>query len=63
MKEWHLYVGGIIFLIIMIVGMMFFSRVFNAATLQTQVINPKNGIECVVISASDSTSVDCWKTE
>lgn len=33
----------------------------NAATLKTQIINPKPGIECVVVSATDSTSVDCWK--
>lgn len=28
---------------------------------KTQVIKPKPGIECVVVSAVDSISVDCWK--
>lgn len=48
-------VGGLI------LGIMYFSRFFSAATLHTQVINPKPGIECIVVSATDSTSVDCWK--
>lgn len=45
-----------------LLGFMYFSRFFNAATLHTQVINPKPNVECVVVSATDSTSVDCWKT-
>ena len=45
----------------LILGGMYVLRFFNAATLHTQIINPKPGIECVVVSASDSTSVDCWK--
>jgi len=40
---------------------MYFMRFFSAATLHTQVIKPRPGIECVVVSATDSTSVDCWK--
>ena len=44
-----------------ILGAMYINRAFNAATLHTQIIKPKAGIECVVVSASDSTSVDCWK--
>jgi hypothetical protein len=55
-----------LFVAIMFIGMglgvMYFSRFFNAATLHTQVIEPRPGVECVVVSATDSTSVDCWKT-
>ena len=52
---------GTILVVGLILGIMFVSRFFNAATLHTQVINPVNGVQCVVVSATDSTSVDCWK--
>lgn len=57
--------GIIIFVVVvgLILGVMYVARFFNAATLHTQVINPKPGIECVVVSASDSTSVDCWESK
>ena len=56
-----LYALGLVAVIGLILGSMYVLRFFNAATLHTQLINPKPGIECVVVSASDSTSVDCWK--
>ena len=46
----------------LILGIMYGYRFLSAATLHTQVINPRPGIECVVVNATDSTSVDCWKT-
>ncbi len=49
--------------IVLFIGFMLLMRSFNAATLHTQIVNPTSGIECVVVSASDSTSVDCWKTD
>jgi hypothetical protein len=52
---------GFVAIIGLILGFMYFARFFNAATLHTQIITPKQGVECVVVSASDSTSVDCWK--
>ncbi len=52
---------GVIVCVGLILGVMFIARAFNAATLQTQVINPRPNIECVVVSAADSTSVDRWK--
>ena len=39
----------------LILGVMYFSRFFLAATLHTQVIEPRPGVECVVVSATDST--------
>lgn len=50
-----------VFVVGLIIGGMYLFRSFNAATLHNQVITPKEGIECVVVSATDSISVDCWK--
>ena len=55
------YVLAAVVVIVLILGGMYVLRFFNAATLHTQVINPKPGVECVVVSANESTSVDCWK--
>ena len=55
---------GVIVIVVaigLILGGMYLLRFFNAATLHTQVIKPRPGIECVVVSAADSISVDCWK--
>lgn len=46
----------------LILAAMYAIRAFNAATLHTQIITPKLGVECVVVSASESISVDCWKS-
>jgi hypothetical protein len=53
-------VVGVIILASLFMIFMYGLRFLNAATLQTKVINPKPGVECVVVSATDSTSVDCW---
>ena len=65
MSKDDITIGIIIFVVVsgLILGVMYFVRFFNAATLHTQVINPRPGVECVVVSASDSTSVDCWNVE
>ena len=61
-KETLIYsVIGFVALCGLVLGFMYFTRFFNAATLHTQVIQPKAGVECVVVSATDSTSVDCWQ--
>ena len=57
-----LSVIGIVAMIGLVIGVMYFVRFFNAATLHDQVINPRPGVECVIVSASDSISVDCWKS-
>ena len=54
-------VAGFVF--VLIVGVMHFVRYFNAATLHTQVISPVPHVECLIVSATDSTSVDCWSVE
>ena len=50
----------IVFISLVFMG-LYAIRAFNAATVQTNLITPKDGIECVVVSATDSTSVDCWR--
>ena len=62
MKE-KIIIGVCAFVVVVgfVLGIMYFLRFFNAATLHNQVITPKEGVECVVVSASDSISVDCWK--
>jgi len=45
----------------LVLGVMYASGSSKAATLHTQVIKPRPNVECVVVSATESTSVDCWK--
>jgi hypothetical protein len=62
MKDLGVYVIGAVIVVGLALGGLYIARFFNAATLHTQVIKPKPGVECVVVSASDSTSVDCWES-
>ena len=57
MKVLVAVLGFVVFSVLILLGVKF----FNSATLQTKMITPKEGVECVVVSSTDSTSVDCWK--
>ncbi|MCP3698968.1 MAG: hypothetical protein GY920_10500 [Aliivibrio sp.] len=62
-KDNLMFIGLAVVVVAVVSAGIYFSRIINSATLQTQIVKPKEGIECVVISAADSTSVDCWKTK
>ena len=51
---------GVIIILSLFMIFMYGLTFLNSATLQTKVISPRSGVECVVVSAKDSTSVDCW---
>jgi len=61
MEKAILIVAGVIAFLGVVIGLMYLSMAFNAANLHNQIIDPAPGIQCVVVSAGDSTSVDCWK--
>lgn len=42
-------------------GAYFLSYKVNQSMVSHKLISPKNGVECVVVTAKDSSSVDCWK--
>ena len=62
-EEWIVIIAGIVLLIAIVLGSYLLVRWFNQATINHQIIQPKAGIECVVVTATDSSSVDCWKTQ
>lgn len=35
----------------------------NAATVQNKLITPRPGVECVVVTSTDSVAVGCWKID
>lgn len=61
MKDWAFFAVVFVLFCITVLGAMYIDRGLSAVTLQTQIITPKPGIECVVVNASDSASVDCWR--
>lgn len=60
MKDLIKYVAVIISITLITwgVGTLFADGVSNY-----KIINPKDGIECVVVSRMFNTSVDCWKLD
>ena len=62
-KEYAAIAAGMTIIMIAIFTVMLFIRWFNSKTIQHSVINPKPGIECVVVSTTDGASVDCWRIE
>lgn len=50
------------FVAVMVVVWFFMSalRWFNASTVQHRVIEPENGVKCVVVTTTDGAAVDCW---
>ena len=59
--EWLGWLLVVLAFVGFVIGANYLMRTVNASTLHTQVINPVNGVQCVVVSATESTSVDCWK--
>lgn len=53
---------AVIFLIVVFV-ILYGTRWFNAATVQSKLIHPKENVECVVVTTTDGAAVDCWKLE
>lgn len=47
--------------VLLVVGTMFLLRAVNSAALHTKVIQPQKGVECVVVSSTESIAVSCWK--
>jgi len=54
-------VGSAVMGVILIVVITFGVKLFNAATVNTKIITPSPGIECVIASATDSVSVSCYR--
>jgi hypothetical protein len=52
-----------VFVLVVIFIFMFGLRWFNSATIQTKIVIPKPGIECVVASTTDGAAIDCWKID
>jgi len=52
----------IYFFIVLVVslGAMYLGKKFSDSISEYEVINPKPGVECIVVSRSFNTSVDCW---
>ena len=53
-----MYIAFIVVLYGCIWGMV---KLFADSVSDYEVINPKDGVECVVVSRMFNTSVDCWK--
>ncbi|MNR39600.1 hypothetical protein D3C85_1578220 [compost metagenome] len=54
-------------LVVIVVGVLIFLfviglRWLSSATMSDRVVTPRPGIECFVVSASDSVGVDCFPT-
>lgn len=47
----------ILFLLVVMIGV----RYFNSMSLIKDLYSPTEGVECLIISSTDGTAVDCWK--
>lgn len=48
-------------MLIMVACMWGMGKLFSDSISDYEVINPKDGIDCIVVSRMFNTSVDCWK--
>lgn len=63
MKLLAIYAAGAAVGLLVIFVIMFGARWFNAQTVQSKLISPKQGVECVVVTTTDGAAVDCWRVE
>jgi len=57
MKDWT-YVAVYF---VVIIGIWLLGTFFADTVSKHEVINPEDGVKCVVVSRMFNTSVDCWK--
>ena len=60
-SEIAIFVVIIFILVLLGFGVYFLSYKVNQSMVSHKLISPKDGVECVVVTAKDSSSVDCWK--
>ena len=61
-KEDILYVVKYIAIMVVVFAFIWGAgKIFADSVSDYEVIKPKDGIECVVVSRMFNTSVDCWK--
>lgn len=53
-------IGGVAVALIIVFALVFGVRWLNSATIQHQLITPRKGIECVIVSSTDGAAVACW---
>lgn len=51
---------NVVFILMVILIIWGVAKLFADTVSDYEVIKPKNGVECVVVSRMFNTSVDCW---
>lgn len=60
----EIVIGWVIWIVITVVVTVFIwgvGKLFADSVSDYEVIQPKDGVECIVVSRMFNTSVDCWK--
>jgi hypothetical protein len=55
-------IGYIVITVLVTVSIWWVGSFFAKSVSDYEVITPKEGVQCVVVSRMFNTSVDCWKS-
>ena len=60
MKENIIKLLSVILMVLVVWGL---GNFFSNSVEQHKIVEPVDGIECIIVSRSFNTSVDCWRKE
>jgi len=60
MKENILTIAGVIVMVLIVWAS---GNYFSKSIETHEIIEPINGVQCIIVSRSFNTSVDCWRKE
>lgn len=61
MKENLQFIGIFLLIVAFITGIIFAAFKISKISEDIKIVQPKEGIECAVVSRMFHTSIDCWK--
>jgi hypothetical protein len=61
MKDFKLYLGAIVLVILVAVGLMFAVRQFSLAITTVDVIEVEPGVRCARMVTADGAAISCWE--
>lgn len=61
-QEVAMIIGIYAFIIVILLAFVYGFRHFSQATMPSNLVSPRPGIECYVVSGSDGVAVSCYPT-
>jgi hypothetical protein len=61
MRDWLIYAGTVVFVVVATFAVMYAVRLFSNATTPITLHQPAPGVTCAAMVTTDGAALSCWK--